>query len=236
MLTMAASRDRDADADNHHGNDDLETIHCRIVSARSTTHKGQEMPETAARHMEPSISSPGFCGRPYTERMDTRFVARIAVLAAVATLLAGCSSTATGATSSPGKPLQLRLVISSVEGTCSAPALTSDGPASACDRAGTTTYELAKSLGVVTPTSVTLPSDQGSTNSVTLELNEADTTTFGDVSREAIDKHLAIVLDGRVLSAPLVKESLTTSEMTLAFGTASEAKQVAAELRASATP
>jgi preprotein translocase subunit SecD len=166
--------------------------------------------------------------------MNTRLGASFAVLAAAVTLLAGCSSTATGATSSPGKPLQLRLVISSVEGTCSAPALTSDGPASACDRAGTTTYELAKSLGVVTPTSVALP--KGSANSVTLELNKADTGTLADVSRKAIDKNLAIVLDGRVLSAPLVKAPLTTSEVTLAFGTASEAKQVAAELSASATP
>jgi preprotein translocase subunit SecD len=168
--------------------------------------------------------------------MNTRLVARFAVLAAVATLLAGCSGTASGATNTPGKPLQLRLVISSVQGTCSAPALTSDGPASACDRAGTTTYELAKALGVVTPTSVTLPTDQASTNSVTLELNKADTGTLGDVSREANDKQLAIVLDGRVLSAPLVKDPITTSEVTLAFGTASEAKQVAAELSASATP
>jgi preprotein translocase subunit SecD len=89
---------------------------------------------------------------------------------------------------------------------------------------------------VVTPTSVTLPKDQGSANSVTLQLNQADTGTFGDVSRKAMDKQLAIVLDGRVLSAPLVKAPLTTNELTLAFGTASEAKQVAAELSASATP
>jgi preprotein translocase subunit SecD len=168
--------------------------------------------------------------------MNIRLVARFAVLAAVATLLAGCSGTAAGATSTPGKPLQLRLVISSVEGTCSAPALSSDSPASACDRAGTTTYELAKSLGVVTPTSVALSKDQGSANSVTLELNKADTGTFANGSRKAMDKYLAIVLDGRVLSASLVKDPITTSEVTLAFGTASEAKQVAAELSASATP
>ena len=58
---------------------------------------------------------------------------------------------------------------------------------------------------------------------------------LADVSRAAIDKHLAILLDGRVLAAPLVKNPLTTSQVTLAFGTASEAKQVAAELTASAT-
>lgn len=168
--------------------------------------------------------------------MNTQVVVRFAVLAAVATLLAGCSSTATGNTSSPGKPLQLRLVISSVKGACSAPALTTDGPASACDSTGTTTFELAKSLGVVTPTSVALPKDQGSAHSVALEFNKADTATLGDASREAINKHLAIVLDGRVLTAALVMAPTTTSELTLAFGTASEAKQAAAELGASATP
>lgn len=128
----------------------------------------------------------------------------------------------------------MRLVISSVEGTCSEPALSSDGPASACDRSGTTTFELAKSLGVVTPTSVALGKNHGSAQSVTLELNKADTSKFSDVSREAIGKDLAILLDGQVLSAPLVEESITTRELYLMFRTSSEAKQVAAELGASA--
>lgn len=168
--------------------------------------------------------------------MNTRSVPRLTVVAVVAMLLAGCSSTTPGGTNSTGKSLQLRIVISSTEGACSAPAITSDSPASACDNAGTTTYELAKSLGTITPISVTLPKDQGSAHSVALELNKADTSTLGDVSREAVDKHLAIVFDGRVLSAPLVKEALTSSTLTLACGTASEAKQVAAELTASKTP
>lgn len=168
--------------------------------------------------------------------MITRFVAHFTILAAVAILLAGCSRTATGDPSPLAKPLQLRLVTSSAEGTCTVPALTSDGPASACDRAGTITYELGKSLGTVTPTSVKLSKDQGSVHSVIFELNAADTSTLGSVSGKAIDKNLAIVLDGRVLSAPLVKAAITTSPLTLAFGTASEAKQTAAELHASATP
>jgi hypothetical protein len=168
--------------------------------------------------------------------MNARLDFRFAVLAAVAILLAGCSSTTTGNTSSPGKPLQLRLVISLVHGRCSAPALTSDDPASACDRSGTTTYDLGKSLGTVTPTSVVLSKDQGSAHSVILELNTADISTLSAVSGKAIDKQLAVILDGRVLSAPLVKDPITTSPLTLAFGTASQAKQVAAELSASATP
>jgi preprotein translocase subunit SecD len=167
--------------------------------------------------------------------MNTRFGVQFAVLAVVTVLLAGCSSTANAGVSATGKPLQLRLVISSVDGTCTAPALRSDGPASACNTAGTTTYELGKSLGTVTPTSVTLSADQGSAHSIILELNAADTSTLGKVSGDAIDKNLAIILDGRVLSAPLVKAPITSSPLTLAFGTASEAKQTAAELGASAT-
>lgn len=168
--------------------------------------------------------------------MSTRSIAHLVVLAVIATLLAGCSSTTQGGITSAGKPLQLRLVISSAAGTCSAPAVTSDSPASACDNAGTTTYELARPLGTITPVSVVLAKDQGSAHSVTLELNKADAGTLGDVSREAVDKHLAIVLDGRVLSAPLVQEPLTTSTLTLAFGTSTEARQAAAELTASKTP
>jgi preprotein translocase subunit SecD len=110
-------------------------------------------------------------------------------------------------------------VISSTEGTCSAPAVTSDSPAGACDNASATTYELAKALGAITAISVALPKDQGSAHSVTLEPNKADAGTLDEVSREAVDKHLAIVLDGGVLSAPLVNEPLTTNMLTLAFGT-----------------
>jgi preprotein translocase subunit SecD len=167
--------------------------------------------------------------------MHTRSVARVAVLAAVVALLAGCSSATGSGHGSPGAPLQLRLVTSSVEGPCSAPALTSDGPASACDRAGTTTYQLGKSLGVITPISVVLRKDQGSAQTIILEFDKADTDTIGDVSREALEKHLAILLGDRVLSAPLVKNPITTSQLALAFGTAAEAKQVAAELGVSAT-
>ena len=168
--------------------------------------------------------------------MNTRFVARFAILASVAILLAGCNSTPGGDTGSSGQPLQLRLVTSSADGPCTLPALTSDGPASACDKAGTTTYALGKTLGAVTPTSVTLSKDQGPAHSVILELNAADTSTLGRVTSKAIDKYLAIVLNGRVLSAPLVKAPILTSPLTLAFGTASEAKQTAAELSASGTP
>jgi preprotein translocase subunit SecD len=127
-------------------------------------------------------------------------------------------------------------VISSNDGACTAPALTSDKAATACDRAGTTTYDLAPVLGVITPDSVTLSEDPGSTNSVTLDLNDTDTATLEDASRAAVDKNLAVILDGRVLSAPLVQEALTSSPLTLMFETAAEAEQVVADMSAQTSP
>ena len=159
-----------------------------------------------------------------------------ALTAGAVTLLAGCGSTAEPDTSSGGMPLQLRLVVSSVDGSCTAPALTVNDASTACDREGTATYELSEVLGVITPDSVTLSSDQEPAPSVTLSLSDADTVTLGEVSREALNQNLAIVLDGRVLSAPLVMDALTTSPLTLAFASASEAELAAADLSASANP
>jgi len=166
--------------------------------------------------------------------MRTRSFARLAFLAVVASLVAGCGAASDNG-SSPAQPLQLRLVTSSAEGPCSAPALTSDGPGSACDRAGTTTYELAKSLGVVTPTSVTLDG-QGAGQTLVAEFDKADASKLGDVTGKAVEKQLAILLDGKVISAPVVKEPITGGKVTFAFGTAAEAEKVATELGASATP
>ena len=166
-------------------------------------------------------------------RRDLTFVLACASLAM---LLTGCSTTTAADTNSPGKPLQLRLVISSVDGPCTAPVLTSDDAAPACDQAGTTTYELAQVLGEITPDSVTLSDNQESTNAVTLDLNDTDTETLRVASSKALDKNLAMVLDGRVLSAPLVKDTLTSSSVTLMFATASEAEQAVADLSASTTP
>jgi len=165
--------------------------------------------------------------------MRAQTFARLSVLVAVAFIVAGCGA-ANRDGGSPTLPLQLRLVTSSAEGPCSVPPLTSDGPGSACDRAGTTTYELAKSLGVVTPTSVTLDG-QGAGQTVVAELDKADASKLGDVTREALEKHLAILLDGKVLTAPVVKEPMTAGKVAFTFGTAPEARQVAAELGASAT-
>ncbi len=171
-------------------------------------------------------------GRTHTAHMRAQTFARLTVLVAVASIVAGCSA-ANRAGGSPTPPLQLRLVTSSAEGPCSAPPLTSDGPGSACDRAGTTTYELGESLGVVTPTSVTRDGQERQT--VDAEFDKADASKLGDVTGKAVEKQLAILLDGKVLTAPVVKEPMTTGKVTFAFGTAAEAEKVVAELSASAT-
>jgi preprotein translocase subunit SecD len=169
-------------------------------------------------------------GRTHTERIRAQAFARLTVLVAVASIVAGCSA-ANRDGDSPTPPLQLRLVTSSAEGPCSAPSLTSDGPGNACDRAGTTTYELGESLGVVTPASVTRDGQDRQT--VVVEFDKADASKFGDVTGKALEKQLAILLGGKVISAPVVKEPLTGGKVAFAFGTASEAEKVATELGAS---
>ena len=165
--------------------------------------------------------------------MRTLPVARLAGLLAVASVAAGCSAVGGGG-ASPSPRLQLRIVISSAPGRCTAPSLTSDGPGSACDKAGTTTYELGESLGVLTPTSVTR--DGQEKQSLRAEFDKADASKFGEVTRKALEKQLAILFDGKVLTAPVVKEPLTGGNMSLTFGNTAEAEKVAAELGASATP
>lgn len=162
--------------------------------------------------------------------MHTRSVPRLAVFVAAALLAAGCGVTS-GDGGSQMHPLQLRLVTSSSVGTCSAPPLTTDGPGRACDRDGTTTYVLGESLGAVTPTSVT--SQDGG---VEVEMDKAGAGTMREVTTSAVDKQLAILLDGRVLTAPVVKEPVTTGRVALALATPAEADAVAAELQGAATP
>lgn len=162
--------------------------------------------------------------------MRTRSVPRVCVLVVTAFLAAGCAA-ASGHGAAPMHSLQLRLVTSSTAGTCSAPPLTTDGPGSACDREGTTTYVLGKSLGTVTPTSV---STQG--HGVYLEYDQAGVDTMREVTTSALDKQMAILLDGKVLGAPVIKEPLTTRSGELALATPAEAEAVAAELRGTATP
>jgi preprotein translocase subunit SecD len=162
--------------------------------------------------------------------MHTGSVPRVIVLLAAGLLASGCGASS-GHGGSPMHPLQLRLVTSSHVGTCSAPPLTTDGPGSACDRDGTTTYVLGESLGAVTPASVT-SKDGG----VEFEMDGAGSGVMREVTTSAVDRQLAILLDGTVLSAAVVKQPVTTGRVALPLATPAEADAVAAELRGTATP
>lgn len=159
-----------------------------------------------------------------------RPASRFLVLVAAASLVAGCGDNADS--SSPTPSLQLRLVTSSTDGPCSEPPLTSDAPGTACDLTGETTYEVGESLGEVTPTAATLIDGQGSGQGVAVELDEADAATLGDVTREAIDEQLALLLEGRVISAARVVDPITEGKLVLGMQTAAEAEQVVATLGA----
>ena len=175
-------------------------------------------------------------GRSYSEPMRIRSFARLAVLVAVVSIIAGCAAAngANGDGGSTAPPVQLRLVTSSAPGPCSAPPLTSDGPGTTCDEAGTTTYELGESLGVMTPASVTRDG-QGAGQDVVVEFDKAGASTLSDVTGKAIDRQLALLLKGKVLSAPTVKAPLTDGKVAFGFETASQADQFEALLGPSAT-
>ena len=162
--------------------------------------------------------------------MNTRRIARLATILVAAGVLAACSSP--GSASAPS--LQLRLVTSSTEGACNAPALATDGPGTACSEEGTTTYQVGASLGTITPTSVTRP-DVGGGLDLDLAFDQAGSAKLGEVTGKAIGKQLAVLIDGRVLSAVQVADAITGGTVRMAFGTSAEAARVAALLHASAT-
>lgn len=155
------------------------------------------------------------------------------ILVAAASVVARCSDSETS--SSPTPALQLRLVTSSSEGPCSEPPLTSDAPGTTCGMAGVTTYEVGRLLGEVTPTTATLTDSQGSGPGIAIELDETNAATLGEVTGEAIDEQLALLLEGRVISAPRVAEPITTGQLVLAMPIPAEAEQVVATLGAPAT-
>lgn len=159
--------------------------------------------------------------------MNTRRIARVATILVAAGVLAACGSPG----SAPSPSLQLRLVTSSTDGPCDAPALATDGPGTACSEDGTTTYQVGASLGTITPTSVTRP-DVGGGQVLDLAFDQAGSAKLGEVTGKAIGKQLAILIDGRVLSAAQVADAITGGTVQMSFGTSAEAARVAALLHA----
>jgi hypothetical protein len=134
-----------------------------------------------------------------------------------------------GPTSTSHATLQLRLVTSTSGGPCSDPPLTSDGPGRACDRTGGFAYELGPTLGEVTPTTATPTETQGAAQ-VTIALDQADSATLDHVTRSAVGRRLAILLDGRVIMASIVVDPITGGQFALGTATSAEAQQLAAAL------
>ena len=189
--------------------------------------------------------------------MPTRSWARVLGLVAAASVAAGCSgeagvpaviglasasaaSEAAPSASAAGPavvPLQLRLVTSSTDGPCSAPALTGAGAGDACDAAGSTTYTLGESLGELTATSATVAADDAqSTGRVLITLDATGSATLRDATAAAVGQRLAMLADGKVLSAPTVGAVVTGDQLVITGATRAAADQIAATLLAPATP
>ncbi len=72
--------------------------------------------------------------------------------------------------------------------------------------------------------------------SIKFDLNQDGATLFGPFTRDHIGKPLAIVLDGTVLSAPVIQAELTTGGVITGNFTEQEAKTLALQLRSGALP
>jgi preprotein translocase subunit SecD len=91
------------------------------------------------------------------------------------------------------------------------------------------------SLGDVTPTAVTYPGGEASRQVFTIQFDQPGSVTLADVTRGAVGKQLALLVEGRVLSAAHVVNPITGGQFKLATTTPAEASKLAAALHASAT-
>ncbi|HET7661645.1 MAG TPA: hypothetical protein VFK66_14740 [Oryzihumus sp.] len=159
-----------------------------------------------------------------------------AVLAvAVALLATACGPGADGAGSgSPTAHLELRLLTSAAAGPCSRPPLTSAGPGRACAMSGSGTYDLGPALAAVAPTRAEIHDDPVGPVLV-VWLDGSGRQRLADVTRQAVGRRLAVLVQGRVLVAPEVQRPVTEGRMVLAVPTRLVAAQVAGALHASET-
>lgn len=69
---------------------------------------------------------------------------------------------------------------------------------------------------------------------IILQLTDEASGRFGDATERMLDKKLAIVLDGKVLAAPVVRSRITRSVQITGDFTQEEAKRIAEGLKAGA--
>ncbi len=78
--------------------------------------------------------------------------------------------------------------------------------------------------------------DEFGSPSVTFELTDQGSKAFGDATEKNIGKRLAIVLDKKVMSAPVIRSRITDRGQITGQFTPEEAKELAIVLRAGALP
>lgn len=78
--------------------------------------------------------------------------------------------------------------------------------------------------------------DQGGNPAVNFELTSEGAEIFGEATAKMIGKRLAIVLDGKVMSAPVIRSRITNSGQITGKFTTEEANDLAVILRSGALP
>ncbi|MGC8869076.1 MAG: protein translocase subunit SecD [Sulfurihydrogenibium sp.] len=78
--------------------------------------------------------------------------------------------------------------------------------------------------------------DQAGNPAVNFELTSEGAEIFGEATQKMIGKRLAIVLDGKVMSAPVIRSRITSSGQITGRFTTEEANDLAVVLRAGALP
>ncbi len=139
----------------------------------------------------------------------------------------------------PAKRLQLRKVVNAVKGPCTA-WTRGDGAGPACGVPGTSgygySYQLGPSLGDVTVASATVTTQVGDVSTaqavVLVRLDKAGSLTLASVSRSAVGKQLAILLNLAVVGAPVIQQEIADGQLLIVAVPATEqaAQRLAADL------
>ncbi|MCV2392949.1 hypothetical protein OEB99_01385 [Actinotalea sp. M2MS4P-6] len=129
--------------------------------------------------------------------------------------------------------IELRLVTSSTDGTCTEPPLTSGGAGRACDIDDATTYELGPTLGEATVATAHEVTPGSSQVNITLTSDGAD--EFARITNDLSGQQVALLVDGQVIGAPVVMAPVTLRDIELAMRSSHEAVVVVAMLHGEAS-
>lgn len=134
---------------------------------------------------------------------------RLPWLVLTALLVAGCGRQASPVASTVLPSLQLRHVVSEAEGACTAPPLLTDAAGTSCSFDGRWSYALGPSLADLQPVSARFGSDPlGLETNLEVRLDRAGVERFADVSGDSIGRRVAVLFDGRVVTAPVIQSRI----------------------------